>query len=322
MTDRIQVGLVVAFADLGETEHEAVETTWDSAEASAEHWRPTGFAYGLEPIGDEMVESDILVYLGESSRFLNVVRPALKSTPTLLVKSTVDELLARAPEDAPRYRMCTSVKGIASTLASLAPRVPSVAWDALPWPDSVRHYLDLDSGERSFVETSVAAFREAAERRGIPWRTSKPEEGDRFSIFLTMHDPAAARLADTALTRWPECTVLAADGMVSTTRPNGEPWPERVARVRHWSPNIASVSNRAFSEALGGDLPDFDSAGMLFGALFFLDRCLAAGAAPAGLERAGERPGPLGLMELTASGRPEPERIVVFRGETARVVVV
>lgn len=322
MTEDVRLGLVVAFAELGETEREAVETAWASAKADAKHWKPQGVSYGLDTIGDEMVQSDLLVYLGESSRFTSVVRPALETTPVLLVKSTVAELLDRPPQEAPRYRMCTSVEGIASTLANLAPLAPSLEWDTLPWPDSVRHFIDLDSGERSFVETSVDAFRRAAETRGISWETGLPAEDQAFSVFLTMHDPAASHLADVALTRWPQCTVLAADGMVATRRPDGEPWPDRVVRVRHWAATVDSACNRAFAEVAGEPLPDFDSAGMLFGAFYFLENAFAADGTPDGLELVGRHPGPLGPMRLTASGRPEPERLLVFEGEESRVVLV
>jgi hypothetical protein len=61
---------------------------------------------------------------------------------------------------------------------------------------------------------------------------------------------------------------------------------------------------------------------MLFGAFYFLENAFAAGGTPDGLELAGRHPGPLDPMRLTASGRPEPERLLVFEGEESRVVLV
>src|SRR5450759_1113664 len=131
--------------------------------------------------------------------------------------------------------------------------------------------------------------------RGIPWRTVFPPDGSSFSVFLTLHDPAAATLAAGALDRWAGCTVLAADGMVAMRAPNGEPWSDRLIRVRHWSPRIRSASNGLFRTALDGrPLPDFDSAGMLFGTMAFLDRALATGVRPHRLEDASAQWGPLG----------------------------
>jgi hypothetical protein len=61
---------------------------------------------------------------------------------------------------------------------------------------------------------------------------------------------------------------------------------------------------------------------MLFGAMRFLEGAFAAGALPTELHLAGTFPGPLGPMRMTPSGRPEPERLVVFRGGDMKVVTI
>lgn len=321
--DKVRVGLVVAFAALGEGERRAAETAWACAVAGAQNWTPAFEAYGLDPVTEQAQTADVLVYLGESSRFQGVAGEASQSVPVVFVKSTVEELLHRPPNAAPRYRMCTGVKGVARALASVAPSGPTVDWKALPWPESVVRLTELDKAEESYVRISVGAFREAAEERGIPWTAEVPAGEQPFSVFLTMHDPAAAKLADAALRLWPNCTVLAADGMVSTASPTGKPWPDRLARVRHWATQSQSESTEAFRELLRGkSLPDFDSAGMLFGTLYFLDHAFGAGAAPSRLESAGEQPGPLGPVTMTASGRPQPERVVIFQGDQVKVVEI
>ena len=321
--NRFRVGLVVAFAALGEAEQNAVEMAWNCATASAAHWEPAFMAVGLKSVAEEARKADILVYLGESSRFQDVAGEASQRVPIVFVKSTVEDLLDRPADAAPRYRMCTGVKGIARALASVAPPVPTVDWQTLPWPESVVHLTELDEGERSYVNTSIAAFREAAEERDIPWVTGLPSGDNAFSTFLTMHDPAAAVLADTMLCLWPQCNVLAGDGMVSTRTPGGEKWPQRLIRVRHWSSRSRSTGNRLFREAVGNEpLPDFDSCGMLFGTMCFLDSAFSAGGQPAKLESAGRHPGPLGPMRMTCSGRPQPERIIVFRGQQSKVLTI
>jgi len=318
-----RVGLVVAFANLGEGERRAAETAWERAVACAEHWRPAFAAYGLTPVTEQARDADILVYLGESSRFEGVAGEASRATPVVFVKSTVEELLARPSGYAPRYRMCTGVRGIARALASVAPPGPTVDWKTLPWPQDVARWTALEDAEMSYVNASIAAFRQAAEARGMAWTTGLPARDEPFSVFLTMHDPGAAILAETALRLWPRCTVLAADGMVSTRAPSGEPWPARLLRVRHWVEGADSESTRAFRARMGGrPLPDFDSAGMLFGTLYFLDRAFGAGGLPGALEDAGDHPGPLGSVRMTASGRPDPERIVVLAGERFRIVEI
>ena len=318
-----RVGLVVAFAALGDEERHAVEIAWNHAIASAVNWTPAFAAFGLESITDRACASDILVYLGESSRFERVAGEASQRVPVVLVKSTVEELLHRESGSPPRYRMCTGVTGIAKALASVAPLAPTVDWQTLPWPRDVMGLLHLDNAEQSYVDISVAAFRSAAEGRGIRWQRRLPNGGQTFSVFLTMHDPSAAMLAQTALRLWPQCTVLAADGMVATRAPGGEKWPERMLRVRHWSPRSHSTSNRLFREAVRGKrLPDYDSAGMVFGALCFLDRAFATGVLPEELHFAGRHAGPLGLMRMTLSGQPQPERLVVFQGDRMKVITV
>jgi hypothetical protein len=320
---QVRVGLVVAFAALGNTEEQAIQLAWECATTRAAHWLSAFVAFGLEPVTAQAQGADILVYLGESSRFDNVAGQASGHTPILFVKSTVEELLARPLGAAPRYRMCTGVHGIARALASVAPLAPTVDWQTVPWPASDRALTHLDEAEMSYVETSVGAFRTAAEKRGIPWRRGLPEGDGPFSVFLTMHDPAAAQLAETALGRWPQATVLAADGMVATRAPSGGSWPERLVRVRHWSPRSRSASNRLFRDALATrPMPDFDSAGMLFGTMCYLDGVFGKGEGASTLEAAGAHTGPLGPMRMTAFGRPEPERIMLFRGERSSTVTI
>lgn len=322
-TRRVQVGLVVAFAALGEAEEAAVETAWRCAAEMVSAWQPAFAAYGLDPIPAHGNGADLIVYLGESSRFEAVAGAAARNVPIMLVKSTVETLLQRPAGMARRYRMSTGVDGIAEALASVAPTAPTVDWRTLPWPESVKDLLKLDPDEGRYVTNSIAGFRTAAERRGIRWMEALPADDAPFSVFLTMHDPTAALLADAALQRWPGCAILAADGMVAMQAPDGEPWPTRLMRVRHWSPAVDSASNRRYREALGGgELPDFDSPGMLFGTLNYLDGVFAAGADAGRLEEFGMHEGPLGPMRMTPSGRPEPERLIVFQGPEMSVVSI
>ncbi len=317
---RVRIGLSVVFAGLTPTDKRAVRGAWNCAVRTATAWRPAFATFGLDPLPEDAHGADLIVYLGESSRFEAVAGQASRNTPVVLVKSTVEELLDRPAGAAMRYRMCTGVEGIAQALATVAPRAPTVNWQNLPWPSSVHHLTKLEPGEERYVATSVDAFRRAAEARGLCWIESLPDREQPFSVFLTMHDPAAAHLAEAALNQWPHCTVLAADGMSATTTPEGKPWPARLARVRHWSPRSRSASNRAFRAALGKPLPDLDSPGMVFGTLYFLNRAFAAGATPECLAEAGTHPGPLGRLRMTASGHPEPERIIVFQGSQLTVV--
>ncbi len=320
---RVRVGLVVAFASLGEGERRAAQAAWECAIACAEHWTPAFAAFGLGSVAEQARAADILVYLGESSRFAAVAGEASRHIPVVFVKSTVEDLLDRPPGYARRYRMCTGVNGIARALALGAPPVPSVDWTALPWPESVVRWTHLDDAEASYVRASLDAFRKAVEARGLPWLATPPSEDQPFSVFLTMHDPGAAILAATALRMWSQCTVLAADGMVSTRAPDGSPWPARLLRVRHWVGSMDSESNRVFRRQMQGDpVPDFDSAGMLFGTLYFLDHAFGAGGSPSTLEAAGDQPGPLGRMGMTPSGRPQPERIVIVSGQRAEVAEI
>jgi len=318
---RRAVGLSVAFAALTGEERRGIEAAWRCAVGRARAWKPAFAAFGVTRLPASLPQPDILVYLGESSRFDTIAGALARQVPVVFVKSTVEELLDRVPGAPSRYRMSTGVRGIAGALASAAPRAATVDWASLPWPEGCASFLGLDEAEARYVDKSLTAFRQAGSARGLPWRTALPR-GRPFSVFLTMHDPAAATLATVACRRWPRCTVLAADGMVSTLTAEGGAWPARVVRVRHWSPRIRSRSNRMFRAALRVALPDYDSAGMLFGTLLFLDSALQAGARPDRLEDAGRQPGPLGPMRMTASGRPQPERLVLFQGARARTVEV
>ena len=319
----VQVGLVVAFASLTHDEQRAVERAWSNAAMIATRWEPAFESFGLRPVAADTRGADILIYLGESSRFEEVAGKAAQRVPIIFVKSTVEELLHHLPDAPPRYRMCAGVQGIAQTLASIAPLAPTVDWKTLPWPGSVAGLTELDEAEDAFVYTSIRTFREAARQRDIRWVTGLPSGEQAFSLFLPMHDPVAARLANIALRHWPQCTVLAGDGMVATCTPEGARWPSRLTRVRHWSPRINSPSNRLFRKAMGNEpLPDFDSSGMLFGTMCFLDSALLGGAMPKRLEAAGRHPGPLGLMGMRPSGRPHPQRLVVVRGQRIKVLTI
>jgi hypothetical protein len=317
-----RIGLAVVFAALAADEREAIDRAWCAGAGVAHNWNPAFVRTGVAPITNA-APADLLVYLGESSRFDSVAGALAQKMPVVFVKSTVEQLLEVPPGAPRRYRMCTGVRGIARALASVAPPGPTVDWTRVPWPEGFSRLCHLDDAEQRYVDVSVAAFREAMASRSIPWRTVVPPDGSSFSVFLTMHDPAAATLAAGALGTWARCTVLAADGMVAMRAPNGDPWSDRLIRVRHWSPRIRSASNGLFRAALDGrPLPDFDSAGMLFGTMAFLDRALATGARPHRLEDAGAQWGPVGLTRLTASGCPHPERLVVFQGQDHKVIAI
>lgn len=318
-----RVGLAVVFAALGKEEEAAVRAIWEAAGRLEKSWQPAFAIYGIDPLPVDPGEVDILVYLGESSRFERVAGKLSAQVPVVFVKSTVEELMDWPAGSARRYRMSTGVDGIARALAQAAPPVPSVAWTALPWPEALHPHLHLDEAEARYVGKSLDAFRRAVEERGQAWLDHLPADGQPFSVFLTMHDPAAAHLAEAALTLWPQATVLTADGMVSVTSPSGDPWPERLVRVRHWSPQVPSQSNQILRQALDcAALPDFDSPGMTFGTLVFLDHAFQAGADPAHLDDAGVQPGPDGLMRMTASGKSDPERLILFKGDRMEVAEV
>jgi hypothetical protein len=310
---RVRIGVAVTFAALSEVERLAVEESLRCACNAAENWELAFVNYGLDPI-DGSANADLLVYLGESSRFDSVAGQLAQRIPVVFIKSTVENLLIRPQGSAMRYRMSTGVLGIAQALAGSAPLIPSVDWTSLPWPADLLQYLHLDPAEQGYVTISIDTFRQAAARRGIEWRQGLPASGQAFSIFLTMHDPAAAFLADYALRTWPQCTVIAADGMSSTAAPDGSPWPDRLIRVRHWTALSRSQSNLLYRSILGAPLPDIDSPGMLFGTLHLLDAIFSTGGSPEVLEKGGRKPGPLGLMRMTSSGHPDPERVIIFRG--------
>lgn len=318
-----RVGLAVVFAAPGEEEEKSIAAAWDAAGRMEKSWQPAFSIFGIDPLPAGSEDIDILVYLGESSRFERVAGSLSQKVPVIFVKSTVEELLDRPLASARRYRMSTGVNGIARALAGAAPLAPSVKWTSLPWPDDLLPLVRLDEAEQRYVNKSLDAFRSAVKERGLAWLEGMPEDGKPFSVFLTMHDPAAAKLAEAALNLWPQCTVLTADGMVSTVSPSGTPWPERMVRVRHWSPLAASRSNDLFSLALnGGSLPDFDSPGMMFGTLVFLDHAFRAGAKADHLEDAGPQPGPDGMMKMTASGKSNPERLILFRGDKMEITEI
>ncbi len=310
---RFKIGVAVTFAVLSQVERQAVEDSLRCACAVAENWDLAFVNYGLNPIQAD-ARADLLVYLGESSRFDSVAGQLAQNVPVVFVKSTVEDLLARPPASAMRYRMSTGVLGIAQALAGAAPLLPSVDWTSLPWPEDLQQRLHLDPAEQGYVNISIDTFRQAAAMRGIEWQQGLPSDDQAFSVFLTMHDPAAACLADYALRAWPQCTVIAADGMSSTTAPDGSAWPDRLIRVRHWTALSRSETNLIYRSALGAPLPDIDSPGMLFGTLHLLDALLGAGASPDALENGGRKPGPLGPMRMTSSGHPDPERVIIFRG--------
>jgi hypothetical protein len=179
-----------------------------------------------------------------------------------------------------------------------------------------------EEAEQRYMEKSLTAFRIATNRRNISWQKGLPKTGP-FSVFLTMHDPLAALLADTALKLWPQCTPIAADGMSSICSPEGESWPERLIRVRHWTAHSHSTSNLLYRQISGGQsIPDFDSPGMLFGTLNFIDKAASAGFGSEELENAGRHPGPLGLIRMMPSGQPNPERVIIFHGQKWSVVPV
>ena len=318
-----RVGLAVVFAALGKEEEESIVAAWDAAGKMEKSWLPAFSGFGIDPLPVDPDDVDILVYLGESSRFERVAGKLSEKVPVVFVKSTVEELMEWPQTSARRYRMSTGVDGIARALAGAAPLAPSVDWTALPWPEHVLPLTKLDEDEQRYVNKSLDAFRFAIEKRSAAWLDNLPAENQPFSVFLTMHDPAAAKLAEAALDLWPQCTVLTADGMVSTVSPSGKPWPNRMVRVRHWSPQVPSHSNELFRLALNGDpLPDFDSPGMTFGTLVFLDHAFKAGADAAHLDNAGSQPGPDGLMKMTSSGKPDPERLILFRGETMEIAEI
>jgi hypothetical protein len=318
-----RVGLAVVFAALGKEEGDSIVSMWDAASKMEKSWQPAFSIFGFDPLPVSPDDIDILVYLGESSRFERVAGELSQKIPVVFVKSTVEELMEWPQSSSRRYRMSTGVDGIAQALADAVPLAPSVNWTALPWPQDLLPFTELDQAEQSYVNKSLGAFRQAVEKRDAAWLEAMPSENQPFSVFLTMHDPAAAKLAEAALELWPQCTVLTADGMVSMRSPSGRPWSERLVRVRHWSPQVQSRSNELFKLALNGNvLSDFDSPGMTFGTLVFLDHAFKAGVDAVHLDDAGQQPGPNGLMKMTSSGKSEPERLILFRGETMEIAEI
>ncbi len=318
-----RVGLAVVFAALGKEEEASVVEMWAAAGKMKKNWRPAFCEFTIDALKASAEELDVLVYLGESSRFERVAGELSKTVPVVFVKSTVEELMDWPQGTARRYRMSTGVNGIARALAAAAPLVPSVDWTTLPWPQELLPHCHLDEAEGRYVNKSLGAFRQAVEARGAAWLSGLPANNEPFSVFLTMHDPAAALLAEAALELWPQCTVITADGMVSTVSPSGKPWSERLIRTRHWSPQVPSRSNELFSQALNGKaLPDFDSPGMTFGTLTFLDHAFKAGADAHHLDAAAKQPGPNGDMQMTASGLSDPERLILFRGDKMEIAEI
>jgi hypothetical protein len=312
VTVRRRVGLAVAFAALGADERRAIATAWRAAVSAATSWTPAFDVDGTDPLEAAARRADLLVYLGESSRFDPVAGAFAASRPVILVKSTVERLLVRSAGAPPRWRVCAGIDGIARLLAGQAPPGPTVDWTRLPWPRDFGDVIRLEPAEQGYVDDSLGAFRDAARRRGIAWRSGLPPNRQPFTVFLTMHDPLAARLAAAALARWPQCTVLTADGMVSDRAPDGSPWPARLWRLRHWSPRSRSLANELFRVAIGRRaLPDFDTAGLLFGTLAWLDRAFAEHVPPDALDRAPAGPGPLGPLRLNPDGTPHPARLIV-----------
>lgn len=321
--DKPRVGLAVVFAALGEAEEASIKLMWQAATAAPRHWQPAFIQFGIDPLPYQPQDLDILVYLGESSRFERVAGELSKCVPIVFVKSTVEELMTWPLDSARRYRMSTGVDGIGRALAAAAPAAPSVNWTKLPWPAELAHHTHMDAAEAAYVEKSLGAFRKMIEARGQQWLETLPEGDQPFSIFLTMHDPAAAELAEAALKTWPQCTVITADGMTSMRQPSGEAWPKRQIRVRHWSPQVRSRSNELFSEAVKNQpLPDFDSPGMTYGALTFLDHAFGNGVTPEGLDSAGLQPGPTGEMRFGENGKCMPERLIIFHGEEMTIMEV
>jgi hypothetical protein len=320
VTVRRRVGLAVVFAALGADERRAIVTAWRAAVSAATSWRPAFEVHGTDPLEDAAARrADLLVYLGESSRFGPVAAEFAAQRPVVLVKSTVEQLLVRPTGAPPRWRVCAGVDGIARLLAGRAPHCPTVDWTTLPWPSALGDAIRLEPTEQGYVNTSLGAFREAAGRRGIAWRAGLPAKQQPFTVFLTMHDPLAARLAAAALERWPQCTVLTADGMVSDRAPDGSPWPARLWRLRHWSPRSRSRANELFRRAIGRRaLPDFDTAGLLFGTLAWMDCAFATGVPPDALDSAEAGPGPLGPLRFNADGTPHPARLIA--GPTGNLV--
>lgn len=318
-----RVGLAVVFAALGKAEEASVVEMWAAAGKMEKSWQPAFCEFTIDPLIASVADVDVLVYLGESSRFERVAGELSQKVPVVFVKSTVEELMEWPQASARRYRMSTGVNGIARALAAAAPLAPSVDWTTLPWPKDLRHHTHLDEAEGRYVAKSLGAFRQAVEARGAVWLNSLPAGEIPFSVFLTMHDPAAALLAEAALDLWPQCTVITADGMVSTVSPSGRLWSERLIRVRHWSPQVPSRSNQIFTRALDGKpLPDFDSPGMTFGTLTFLDHAFRAGVNAHHLDAAGKQPGPNGDMQMTACGKCDPERLILFRGDKMEIAEI
>ncbi len=318
-----RVGLAVVFAALGKEEENSVVEMWAAAGKMEKSWQPAFCEFTIDPLKASAEDLDVLVYLGESSRFERVAGKLSEQVPVVFVKSTVEELMEWPQASARRYRMSTGVNGIARALAAAAPLVPSVDWTTLPWPHDLLPHIYLDEAEGRYVNKSLGAFRHAVEARGAAWLSGLPAGNAPFSVFLTMHDPAAALLAEAALSLWPQCTVITADGMVSTVSPSGKPWLERLIRVRHWSPQVPSHCNQLFRQVLNGAaLPDFDSPGMTYGTLVFLDHAFKAGAGAHHLDSAGKQPGPNGNMQMTVSGMSDPERLILFRGDRMEIAEI
>jgi hypothetical protein len=318
-----RIGLAVVFAALGKEEEASVVDMWAAAEKKEKSWLPAFCEFTIDPLKTSAADLDVLVYLGESSRFERVAGKLSEQVPVVFVKSTVEELMELPQGYARRYRMSTGVNGIARALAAATPLAPSADWTTLPWPQKLLPHTHLDEAEGRYVNKSLGAFKQAVEARGAAWLSGLPAGQEPFSVFLTMHDPAAALLAEAALELWPQCTVITADGMVSMVSPAGKPWSERLIRVRHWSPQVPSRSNQLFSQALNGNaLPDFDSPGMTFGTLVFLDHAFKAGTDSHHLDAAGKQPGPNGDMQMTASGMSDPERLILFRGDRMEIVEI
>ena len=313
------MALVVSFSALGQAEASSIAGVIAGMQGMLTDAVIEKVYFTIDEITD-LDGVDLVVYLGESSRFETTLGENRSRVPVVFVKSTMDHLMKREASDAPRYRMCMGVADIVTALARIAPLKACVDPADLDWGPAAGHITGMDAAERFFVSESIAAFRETYESLGGRWAREVPENGE-FLVFLPMHDPAASALAEIAIEKWPGCTVLAGDGMTQMTMAEGEPWPANVMRVRHWSAGFDSPCNRRLMELAEAEgiaqCIDFDSCGMLFGAVMAAEQAYVQNGRD--LART-PFDGPLGEACFGSGGEIEPGRLVAMKGEELSVV--
>lgn len=308
--------IVIGFLDMAAEERTAIDIAIKAALNHLVHSCISHVHIGVSPLKIDK-KTDVIIYLGESSRYHTIIQAYEHVIPSVLVKSTMNHLLSESASKTPKYRMCATLTELIRGLVKNNEMSQYVDFRIMDWGEMTDDISAMDNAEKTFVDNSLDTLQAIILENSLTWLTQVPNND--FCLFLPMHEPLVSRMAAYAIGKWPRAHVFSGDGMTSTHRPNGESWGPRLKFIRHWSSQLNTPDVKKIEPFCQSPIPDSDSLGLLFNTILSIDSLACYD-----LKKLNGHwfQGPFVQSRFNDNGEITPKKAVVIHQENARLVSI